>query len=129
MNKLFAITLALSGLLLSTSPAQAGHDDARYQRPAAAHHQRRLHDRDRHYNGSRHYRSYRRGHRDYNDHHGYRQHARRAHMPNWLRLRGSFRHWYRHSLRRHDRFLSWYQLYDIYQWEHSRHRYHRYYSY
>jgi len=119
MNKLIAITVLAGGLLIAAAPSRAAHDVPRYERPAAAYHHWRFSHRDHRYRGSRHRAEYRRGHDYYN-------HARRGHMPRWLRLQGSFRHWYRHSQRRHDRHLSWHQLHNIYYWERSRHRRHRY---
>ena len=55
------------------------------------------------------------------DHYSPRQlhvHVHRdRHMPRWLRQDRDFRHWYRHTSRRHDHRLAWWQLYEIYRWE------------
>ena len=48
----------------------------------------------------------------------YHVETRRVHrMPPWLKRNQSFRHWYRHSGLRKNRYLSWHRLFDIYRWE------------
>lgn len=56
----------------------------------------------------------------------YRIETRRAkHMPYWLKRNRSFRHWYKHSRLRANRYLAWHQLFDIYRWERVDRRTHR----
>lgn len=47
------------------------------------------------------------------------------HMPRWLRHDRGFRHWYRRTSLRHNDYLAWWQLYEIFRWErrydHRRH--------
>lgn len=50
---------------------------------------------------------------------------RDRHMPRWLRRDRGFRHWYHQSSLRHNDYLAWWQLYEIFHWErryeHRRH--------
>ncbi len=38
-------------------------------------------------------------------------------MPRWLKRNKPFVRWYRHSELRHDRWLSWNELFRIYRWQ------------
>ena len=70
-----------------------------------------------------------RGYDHYQPRHQHVRMHRDRHMPRWLRHDRGFRYWYRHSSRRHDYHLAWWQLYEIYRWErsyrhdHDRHHY------
>jgi hypothetical protein len=48
--------------------------------------------------------------------------------PYWLRRNSDFHRWYWHSYYRHDFYLSWDQLFDIYRYERRYHRPYRYYD-
>ncbi len=48
------------------------------------------------------------------------------HYPGWLRRHNDFHRWYRRSHYRHDFYLSWPRLFDIYQYERKYHRHYRY---
>ncbi len=44
-------------------------------------------------------------------------HRRADRMPRWLKRNKPFVRWYRHSGFRHDRWLSWNELFRIYRWQ------------
>lgn len=55
---------------------------------------------------------------------------RTKHMPRWLHRNKSFRHWYTQSRLKHNRYIAWQRLYEVWYWEQvvaKRHRHqHRY---
>ena len=118
MNKLLISTVIACGLLLLDAPEATAHEqrDNQYGSPR--------------YDYSD---SYRRGsyRRDAHSRDGYRRnyygskYNREKRMPRWLKHNRSFRHWFEHSRLKKNRRLSWYQLFDIYLWEHSNRRYRR----
>lgn len=57
--------------------------------------------------------------------HGYRIAVyRESAMPRSLSRDRGFRHWYLRSPLRHNRYLAWWQLHEIYGWEIRFHRHH-----
>jgi hypothetical protein len=42
---------------------------------------------------------------------------RDRHMPRWLVHDRGFRYWYRRTSLRHNHYLEWWQLYEIFRWE------------
>jgi len=47
------------------------------------------------------------------------EHRRAKHMPYWLKRNKPFVRWYRHSGLKHDRFITWREVFSIYRWERS----------
>lgn len=113
MNKVILSAVIACGLLLLDAPEAAAHEqrDGQYRAPR--------------YDYSDSYRRDGYGRDSYSrDYYGSR-HKRAKEMPRWLKRNKSFRRWIRHSHLRENRRLSWYQLFDIYRWEHSDYRYRR----
>ncbi|MGI9247962.1 MAG: hypothetical protein ACR2QI_03035 [Woeseiaceae bacterium] len=95
MNKIITVALIAGGLLLLDSPEAAAHKEVRNMYQPWAH------------SPSAYYPSAQ-----------YRVESRRVkHMPRWLKRNKSFRHWYKHTRLRHNRYIAWRQLFDIYRWE------------
>ena len=90
MNKVMTAAIIAGGLMLLNSPEAAAHKEVRYSYEPPPHY--------RHYRGV--------------------DVRRSKHMPRWLKHDDSFRHWYRHTSLRRDLRLGWYELFDIYRWEH-----------
>lgn len=109
MNKFILSVLVACGLFVLQTPEAAAHPESdTVHRPS-------IHDRsDRHY----------RDHSDRRDHRRVIKY-RASHMPRWLKEDRSFRHWYQHTRLQRNRYLSWYELFDIYCVENSRHRRYR----
>ena len=93
MNKVMIAATLAGGLLLMNSPEAAAHKEVRNVYDSPAHYYRY----DRHYD---------------------RIDVRRAkHMPRWLKRKHGFRHWYRHTPLKRNRWLSWNELFHIYKYE------------
>ncbi len=97
MNKVMIAATLAGGLLLMNSPEAAAHKEVRNVYDSPAHHYRY----DRHYDS-------------YYD----RFEVRRAkHMPRWLKRKHGFRHWYRHTPLKRNKWLSWNELFHVYKYE------------
>jgi hypothetical protein len=105
MNKAIVSIVIACGLLVLQTPEAAAHE-ARHavHRPSA------------HHRADNHYREHR--HRD----HRHATTRRASSMPRWLKEDRSFRHWYKTTRLQRNLYLSWYELFDIYRWEHSHYR-------
>lgn len=102
MNKLLTATVMTASLLLLDMPEAAAHGG--------------IHDK--HYRTDKHYsRHYDRDYRPHRRYHKAVKFKRSKNMPYWLERDRSFRHWYRHSMLRKDRRISWNRLFDIYRYE------------
>jgi len=119
MNKVLIGSILACGLLLLESPEATAHEEkGRQYRPTANSHaydyRRDSHSRDYYsrntYRGERHD----------------RRHKREKKMPSWLKHDRSFRRWLDETRFDKNRYVTWYQLFDIYLWEHSHRRYRRY---
>ena len=89
MNKVTIAATLAGSLLLMNAPEAAAHKEVRYRYdPPAYYHP---HD---------------------------RVEVRRVkHMPRWLKRKHGFRHWYRHTPLKRNRWLTWNELFRIYKWE------------
>jgi len=115
MNKVLIGSILACGLLLLESPEAAAHEERGAQyRSLAYDHARYSHSRDYYsrnaYRGERHD----------------KRHKRAKKMPSWLKHDRSFRRWLDNTRFDRNRYVTWYQLFDIYVWERSSHRYYRY---
>lgn len=120
MNKVIISALMACGLLLLDSPEAAAHEERISQERWSGYDS---HDRKYRESHSREYYA-RERHRDYyrSDYYG-AKYKRAPKMPRWLKHNRSFRHWYKHTRLRKNRYMSWHQLFDIYRWEFSYARY------
>jgi len=119
MNKIILSTVIACGLLLLDAPEAAAHE-ARYEQ----HRSTPYYSYDR---GAYRHDGYRKGHRRDYRHDYYGSRYERVHkMPRWLKHDRAFRHWFKHSRLRRNRYVSWNELFDIYRWEYAYSRYYRY---
>jgi hypothetical protein len=106
MNKLIISTVIACGLLVLGTPEAAAHEQRVSRQRLTSH--------------------------DYYERDSFRHdyfaawQRRSSKMPRWLKRNKSFRHWFKQSRLQRNRRLSWNQLFEIYQWEHSWYRYSRY---
>lgn len=114
MNKLVISAVIACGLWLLDSPVAAAH--------GGGHKPHR--DYKVHYSDGYRREAYSR-HRYHKNYYGV-SHKRAKRMPRWLRHDRSFRRWYDRTRLRKNYRLSWYELFDIYRWEHSYDRRRRY---
>ena len=123
MNKVLIASILACGLLLLESPEAAAHEEkGRQHRPTANNHAydyRRNFDRDSHSHDYYSRNTYRGERHD-------KRHKREKKMPNWLKHDRSFRRWLDDTHLDRNRYVTWYQLFDIYLWDHSYRRDRRY---
>ena len=97
MNKVMIAATLAGSLLLLNAPEAAAHKEVRNVYDSPAQH--------RHYD------------RDYGRYYDRIDVRRVKHMPRWLKRKHGFRHWYRHTPLKRNKWLSWNELFHIYKYE------------
>jgi len=119
MNKVLIGSILACGLLLLESPEAAAHEEkGRQHRPPA-------HNHSYDYRRDSHSYDYYSRNIDRGERHD-KRHRREKKMPSWLKRDRSFRRWLDDTRLDQNRYVTWYQLFDIYRYERSYPRYRRY---